>query len=64
VVDPHKLTDEVEVGGTWHGGRRLDLDAFLKEVEAVDPSEHKPLAAQAVGRHVCSHGGHGHAHTH
>ena len=64
VVDPHKLIDEVKVGGTWHGGRKLDLDAFIKEVEAIDPSEHKPLAAQAVGRHVCSHGGHGHAHTH
>jgi predicted amidohydrolase YtcJ len=63
-VDPHKLTDEVKVGGTWHGGRKLDLDAFLKEVEAIDPSEHHELAKQAVGRHVCSHGGHGHAHPH
>ena len=61
-VDVHKLTDEVKVVGTRHGGRKLDLDAFLTEVEAIDPSEHQHLAAKAVGRHVCSHGGKGHTH--
>jgi predicted amidohydrolase YtcJ len=63
-VDVHRLTDEVTVRGTWRGGHRIDLDAFLKEVAALDPSEHQHLAAKAVGRHVCSHGGHGHAHAH
>ena len=61
-VDPHKITDEVKVQGTWVGGRRVDLDAFLKEVEAMDPTEHAHLAEKAAGRHVCSHGGKGHTH--
>lgn len=61
-VDPLKLTDEVKVEGTWRSGKRIDLDAFLKEVEAVDPTEHKELAHSAAGRHVCSHGGSGHSH--
>lgn len=61
-VDPHTLTDTVTVGGTWHGGRRLNPDAFLKEVEATDPSEHKQLTKVAAGRHVCSHGGKDHVH--
>ena len=63
-VDVHRLTDEVKVQGTWRGGRRIDVDAFLQEVEAIDPTEHEHLAAKAAGRHVCSHGGHGHAHAH
>jgi predicted amidohydrolase YtcJ len=61
-VDPHRITDEVKVHGTWRSGRRIDLDAFLEEVEAVDPTEHGHLAHKAAGRHVCSHGGHGHEH--
>ena len=52
----------MKVQGTWVGGRRVDLDAFLKEVEAMDPTEHAHLAEKAAGRHVCSHGGKGHTH--
>jgi hypothetical protein len=29
--------------GTWRGGRRIDLDAFLAEIVAVDPSQHAHL---------------------
>ena len=61
-VDPHKLTDEVTVQGTWIGGRRTDLDAYLKAVEAIDPTEHQHLTAAAAGRHVCTHGGKSHTH--
>lgn len=61
-ADPNKLTEEVKVQGTWRGGRKLNLDAFLKEIEAKDPSEHKHLAETAPGRHVCSHGGARHSH--
>ena len=63
-VDPHHLTDEVVVQGTWRGGQRIDLDAFLAAVEAMDPTEHHHLSKKAVGRHVCSHGGKGHDHAH
>ncbi len=62
-VDPHKLTDQVAIKGTWLGGRRIDLDAFLAEVEAMDPTEHKHLAAQAAGHMCCAHGGRKHLHA-
>ena len=34
-VDPHTLDDEVKVLGTWLGGERIDLDAFLSAAAAV-----------------------------
>ncbi len=58
-VDVNKLTDLVKVHGTWRGGRRIDLDGFLDQVKAIDPSAYTKLAEKAAGRHVCSHGGHG-----
>jgi predicted amidohydrolase YtcJ len=58
-VDVNKLTDLVQVQGTWRGGRRIDLDAFLEQVKAIDPAAFAKLAEKAAGRHVCSHGGHG-----
>jgi cytosine/adenosine deaminase-related metal-dependent hydrolase len=58
-VDVNKLTSLVQVQGTWRGGRRIDLDAFLDQVKAVNPATHAKLAEKAAGRHVCSHGGHG-----
>ncbi len=56
-VDPQQLTEKVQVRGTWRGGRRIDVDRFLKQVEAIDPTGHGELAEKAAGRHVCSHGG-------
>ena len=44
LADPTKLATEVVVQGTWLGGRKLDLDSFLSEITAVDPSEHANLA--------------------
>ena len=35
------------VGATWRGGRRIDLDAFLAEVKAIDPAAHGHLAKPA-----------------
>jgi urease alpha subunit len=58
-VDAHRLTDAVRVQGTWRGGRRIDLDAFLEHVEAIDSKAYAALAEKAAGRHVCSHGGQG-----
>ena len=40
-VDSDKLTDEVEVLGTWVSGRKVDTDAFRARIEAIDPTEHK-----------------------
>ena len=43
-VDPARISQDVQVRGTWRGGRRIDVDAFLAEVKAVDPTEHAHLA--------------------
>jgi predicted amidohydrolase YtcJ len=58
-VDTNRLTDLVKVQATWRGGRRIDLDAFLSQVEATKPEDHAGLVDKAAGRHVCCHGGHG-----
>ena len=34
-VDRDRLIDEVQVAGTWLGGRRIDLDEFLSAVAAA-----------------------------
>ena len=58
-VDVNRLTEHVQVQGTWRGGRRIELDRFLGQVEAIKPEAHASLVEKAAGRHVCSHGGHG-----
>ena len=40
LADPMKLATEVTVQGTWVAGHRIDVDAFLKEVEGDRP--HRP----------------------
>lgn len=40
---PEKLTDEVQVTGTFVNGERIDLDAFLEAIKAIDPTEHHDL---------------------
>jgi predicted amidohydrolase YtcJ len=46
-AEPAAFCDQVTVGGTWRSGRRIDLDAFLAEVKAVDPAAHAHLAKPA-----------------
>jgi predicted amidohydrolase YtcJ len=58
-VDVNRLTDLVQVKGTWRGGQRIDLDRFLQHIQSLDPATHRSLVDKAAGRHVCSHGGHG-----
>ena len=40
LADPTRLTEQVQVVGTWLGGRRVDLDAFLTDIEPHDPEPH------------------------
>ena len=48
-VDPTRLATDVEVQQTWLGGKPIDLDAFLDEVRAIDPTEqHLAAAAHSV----------------
>lgn len=52
-VDPRTVATAIRVLGTWVGGRRIDLDAFDSQVEALDPSPHRGLATEAHPR-CCS----------
>lgn len=52
-VDVTKLVDEVKVQGTWSNGRKIDLAAFLTQIQAIDPTEHKDLPAAVATRHCC-----------
>jgi hypothetical protein len=39
------LATDVSVLGTWVGGRKVDLDAFDAQIQAIDPDPHADLAA-------------------
>ena len=43
-ADPAKLASQVTVNGTWVGGHKIDIDAFITEVTAIDPTQHKDAA--------------------
>ncbi len=49
-VDPRTLTTHVKVRGTWVAGRKVDVRAFLADVEKVDPAPHRHLATTAGPR--------------
>jgi hypothetical protein len=51
-VDPAQLADKATVTGTWLGGNRVDLDAFLGAVGGSDPKHHAHLA-QRAGQSGC-----------
>lgn len=53
LADLHKITEQVKVLGTWVGGKKIDLDAFMAQVDAMDPSEHKDLATQVHSTKKC-----------
>jgi hypothetical protein len=46
-VDPTTIALVVKVQGTYVSGKSIDLDAFLAQVEATDPSEHNDLPVNA-----------------
>lgn len=52
-VDAGTLTGHVQVLGTWLQGHKIDLDAFISEVEQIDPSEHKDLPEHATRSKCC-----------
>lgn len=49
-VDEHKLNDECAVLGTWLGGQRIDLEAFMGAGQAIPIDEHKDLHKHASHR--------------
>jgi len=52
-VVPEKIVDEVKVLGTWLAGKKIDLDAFVGEVTAIDPTEHQTLTHQVANGNCC-----------
>lgn len=42
-VDPHKIYAECKVKGTWLGGKRVDLDAFMNSLNPAVAAEHTDL---------------------
>jgi predicted amidohydrolase YtcJ len=53
LVDPHKLNTDITVKGTWLGGRKLDLDAFLEQVEAIEAAPHQDVAHHVHAAKKC-----------
>jgi len=51
-VDVDKLTDQVKVLGTWVNGAKVDTDAFVTHIQAIDPTEHQGLHESAMS-HKC-----------
>ncbi|GAA3862087.1 amidohydrolase [Leifsonia kafniensis] len=52
-VDPRSLAEDARVLGTWLGGRRIDLEAFIGHALTVDHAEHAGLAEAAGSSHRC-----------
>lgn len=46
-IDPADLAESAQVKGTWIGGERVDLDAFLGSVGATDAQPHAHLNGAA-----------------
>lgn len=47
-VPVDQIVDRVTVLGTWLGGKKIDLDKFVADVEAIDPTEHADLTAEPI----------------
>ncbi len=52
-VDPERLADKATVAGTWVGGERVDLNAFLAAVGGIDTAPHAHLAGRAGQTGCC-----------
>jgi len=52
LVDPAGLDSEVKVLGTWSGGVKVDVDAFMADIAKVDPAAHEGLR-QTAAQHTC-----------
>ncbi len=52
-VPSDQIVDQVKVLGTWVGGRKVDIDAYIAGVKGIDPTEHHDLSKQAAARKCC-----------
>ena len=52
-VDPAALAEKATAAGTWLGGERIDLDAFVAAVGGSDAAPHAHLSAKSGHRGCC-----------
>ncbi|WP_313676546.1 amidohydrolase [Mycolicibacterium sp.] len=52
-VAPDQIVEKVKVLGTWLGGKKIDIDAYVDAVKAVDPTEHQVLTGQVATKKCC-----------
>lgn len=54
LAEPLKLASQVKVQGTWRGGRKIDLDAYMKQIQAVEAAATHPVDhAAPITAHKC-----------
>ena len=54
LADPLKLATQVKVQGTWRSGRKVDLDAYMQQIQAVEAAGTHPVDhAAPITAHKC-----------
>jgi len=54
LAEPLKLASQVKVQGTWRSGRKIDLDAYLQQIQAVEAAGTHPVDhAAPITAHKC-----------
>jgi len=54
LADPTTLANQVKVQGTWRGGHRVDLDAYMAQIQAVEAAGTHPVDHHTViSSHTC-----------
>ena len=54
LADPLKLASQVKVQGTWRSGRKIDLDAYMAQIQAVEAAGTHPVDhAAPITAHKC-----------
>ncbi len=54
LADPLTLASQVKVQGTWRSGRKIDLDAYLQQIQQVEAAATHPVDhATAISSHKC-----------
>ncbi|MFM8351158.1 MAG: amidohydrolase [Actinomycetales bacterium] len=54
LAEPLKLASQVKVQGTWRSGRKIDLDAYMQQIQAVEAAgTHSVDHATPIQAHKC-----------
>lgn len=54
LADPLQLATQVQVQGTWRSGRKIDLDAYMQQIQAVEAAGTHPVDhAAPIAAHKC-----------